>query len=221
MNIKISEQLFARAQASIPGGVNSPVRAFRAVGGTPLFMSHGAGAHVFDVDGNRYVDYVGSWGPLILGHADARVLKAVGEAASRGTSFGAPTLAEIELAEQVKQAMPSLEMVRFVSSGTEATMAALRVARGFTGRDKVLKFAGCYHGAVDALLVKAGSGATTLGIPDSAGVPAAVAADTLLAEFNDLADVEQKVAANPGQVAAIILEIIPGNMGMIMPDEAF
>ncbi|MDH4120582.1 MAG: glutamate-1-semialdehyde 2,1-aminomutase [Deltaproteobacteria bacterium] len=221
MNTQRSAELFQRAQKSIPGGVNSPVRAFKSVGGNPLFIERGKGAWLYDADGNAYVDYVGSWGPLILGHADERILAAVREALERGTSFGAPTQLETTLAEMVKEIVPGLDLVRFVSSGSEAAMAALRVARGFTGREKIIKFAGCYHGAVDALLVKAGSGATTLGVPDSAGVTAGVAADTLLADFNNLAQVEALAAQNPGRIAAVILEAIPGNMGMIWPDESF
>ena len=221
LDLTKSKQLFDRAQHSIPGGVNSPVRAFRSVNLSPLFIAKAKGSRIFDVDGGEYIDYVGSWGPMILGHADERILSAVREVIESGTSFGAPTEMEIQLAEMVKEAVPSLEMVRFVNSGNEATQGALRVARGFTGRDKVIKFEGCYHGSVDSLLVKAGSGATTLGVPDSAGVPAPVVADTLLAKFNDLESVTELVEEAPGEIAAIILEFIPGNMGVIQPDIKF
>ena len=220
-SISTSESLFEKAQRHIPGGVNSPVRAFRSVGMTPLFISRAKGSHIFDADGNSYLDYVGSWGPMILGHADERVLEAVIRACRNGTSFGAPTESEITLAAKIKSAVPSVELIRFVNSGNEATQGALRVARGYTGRDKIVKFAGCYHGSVDPLLVKAGSGATTLGVPDSLGVPAAVVQDTLIAEFNDLQGVENLSLRNSGQIAAIILEVIPGNMGVIKPDADF
>ncbi|MBI4083092.1 MAG: glutamate-1-semialdehyde 2,1-aminomutase [Candidatus Lambdaproteobacteria bacterium] len=213
--------LFQRAQESITGGVNSPVRAFRAVGLTPLFIQRGAGSHIWDADGNEYIDYVGSWGPLILGHAHPAILAALRETMAGGTSFGAPTEREVVLAELVKEAVPSVELVRFVNSGNEATQGALRVARGFTGRAKVVKFEGCYHGSVDALLIKAGSGATTLGVPDSAGVPAAVAETTLLARFNDLGSVLELVEQHPGEIAAILIEPIPGNMGVVVPELAF
>ena len=216
-----SEALYARAQRSIPGGVNSPVRAFKNVGLTPLFIQRANGARLWDVDGNEYIDYVGSWGPMILGHAHEQVLEAVTKAAEGGTSFGAPTEREIRLAEMVCRAVPSVERVRFVNSGNEATQGAIRLARGFTGRDKIVKFAGCYHGSVDALLVKAGSGATTLGVPDSPGVPQSVVEHTLSAEFNDLAQVERLAAEHKGRIAAVILEPIPGNMGVIEPDPAF
>src|SRR5579863_206735 len=216
-----SATLFDRARQSLVGGVNSPVRAFKSVGLTPLFIQRGAGSHLWDVDGNRYIDYVGSWGPLILGHADARVLDAIRVTLADGTSFGAPTEREIVLAEKVKAFMPSIDLVRFVNSGAEAAMGALRLARGFTGRDKIVKFAGGYHGSLDALLVKAGSGATTFGVPDSAGVPKEVANSTLVAEFNDLQSVTALVEENPGEIAAVILELIPGNMGMVVPDIAF
>jgi glutamate-1-semialdehyde 2,1-aminomutase len=217
----VSETLFARAQQFLPGGVNSPVRAFKNVGLTPRFIARAKGARLWDADGNEFIDYVGSWGPMILGHAHAQVLEAVRKASESGTSFGAPTETEIRLAEMVCGAVPSVERVRFVNSGNEATQGAIRVARGFTGRDKIVKFAGCYHGSVDALLVKAGSGATTLGVPDSPGVPASVVQHTLSAEFNDLAQVEQLAAAHEGQIAAVILEPIPGNMGVVPPDPAF
>jgi glutamate-1-semialdehyde 2,1-aminomutase len=218
---RASAALFDRARQSLVGGVNSPVRAFKSVGMTPLFVQRGLGSHLWDADGNRYIDYVGSWGPLILGHADPRVLDAIRAALADGTSFGAPTEREVILAEKVKAFMPSIDLVRFVNSGGEAAMGALRLARGFTGRDKILKFAGCYHGSLDSLLVKAGSGATTLGIPDSAGVPQEVAHSTLVAEFNDLDSVIALVEEHPGEIAAVIVELIPGNMGLVVPDLAF
>jgi glutamate-1-semialdehyde 2,1-aminomutase len=212
-----SEELFARAQRVIPGGVNSPVRAFKAVGGSPPFIVKGEGARVWDADGRRYIDYLGSWGPLILGHAPPGVVQAVREAAGSGTSYGAPCPAEVELAERVVRLMPSIEKVRFVSSGTEATMSALRVARGFTGRNKILKFEGCYHGHADSLLVAAGSGVATLGIPGSPGVPSGTVADTLTAPFNDLRAVEAVVAAHGPDLAAVIVEPVVGNMGCVLP----
>ena len=220
MNEK-SKALFERSKGSIPGGVNSPVRAFKSVGMEPLFIERASGCRIYDADGREYIDYVGSWGPMILGHANEAILDAVRECISRGTSFGAPTALEVELAERVKQFFPSVDLIRFVNSGNEATQGALRAARGFTGKDKVIKFEGCYHGSVDSLLVKAGSGATTLGVPDSAGVPAPVVADTLLAEFNNLQSVIDKVEEAPGEIAAIILEAIPGNMGVIAPELSF
>jgi glutamate-1-semialdehyde 2,1-aminomutase len=216
-----SAALFEEARRLIPGGVNSPVRAFRGVGGVPRFIERGAGACVYDVDGNAYIDYVLSWGPLILGHAHPQVVAAITEQAARGTSFGAPTELESELARLITQAMPAVELVRFVSSGTEAVMSALRLARAYTGREKIIKFAGCYHGHVDALLVQAGSGVATLGLPDSPGVPAAVAAATLTAPFNDLDVVEALLRANDGQVAVIALEPVVGNAGLIPPQEGF
>jgi len=216
-----NDELFARAQRTIPGGVNSPVRAFRGVGGTPRFFARGEGAYVWDADGKRYIDYVGSWGPAILGHAHPAVVRAVQETATRGLSFGAPTELEIELAETLVRRLPSLDMVRLVSSGTEATMSALRLARGFTGRAKILKFEGCYHGHGDSLLVKAGSGALTLGQPSSAGVPAGIAELTIVAPYNDLAAVEAAFAANAGDVAAVIVEPVAGNMNLVMPREGF
>lgn len=221
MNTTKSEALFARARKSIPGGVNSPVRAFRSVGGTPRFIASGEGCHVVDVDGNRYIDYVGSWGPLILGHRPPAVIEALRETLEAGTSFGAPTEKEIDLAEAICAAVPSVEMVRLVNSGTEAVMSALRVARGFTGRDLVIKFEGCYHGHVDSLLVKAGSGLATLGISDSAGVPASFAETTVTVPFNSLAAVEGAFAAHPGKVACVIVEPIAGNMGCIPPAPGF
>lgn len=221
MNISRSEELFARARQVIPGGVNSPVRAFRAVGGQPIFIERGEGAYLFDVDGNRYIDYVGSWGPLIFGHAHPKVVEAVTRAAQRGTSYGAPTEAETRLAELVIEAMPAIELVRFVNSGTEATMSALRVARAYTGRGKIIKFAGGYHGHADLLLVAAGSGALTLGTPDSPGVPAAVTAETLVAPYNDLESVRAVFERYPDEVAAVIVEPVAGNMGCVPPVPGF
>ena len=216
-----SQQLFERALLSIPGGVNSPVRAWRGVGGSPPFIERGEGAHIFDADGNEYIDYVGSWGPLILGHRHPVVLDALNLALARGTSFGAPTEQEVELAETVRQMIPSIEMVRLVNSGTEATMSALRVARGFTGRDLTIKFEGCYHGHVDSLLVKAGSGVATLGLPDSPGVPKGFSDTTLTVPFNNTAAVEAAFEAHPGQIAAVIVEPVCGNMGCIPPNATF
>ena len=216
-----SQKLFARASQVLPGGVDSPVRAFQAVGGSPLFIRRGSGAMIEDVDGNRFIDYVMSWGPLIHGHAPRALVKAIAAAAARGTSFGAPTALEHELGERVQALMPSMERVRFVSSGTEAAMSAIRVARAFTRRDRIVKFEGCYHGHADAFLVKAGSGAMTLGIPTSPGVPASVAADTLVARYNDLASVDSLIQAHPGAIAAIIVEPIAGNIGVVPPTEGF
>ena len=221
MNRSRSEELFARARQVIPGGVNSPVRAFRAVGGQPVFIDHGAGAHLYDVDGNQYIDYVGSWGPLIFGHAHPQVVAAVTAAAQRGTSYGAPTEAETRLAELVIEAVPSIELVRFVNSGTEATMSALRVARAYTGRQKIIKFAGGYHGHADMLLVSAGSGALTLGTPDSPGVPAAATAQTLSLPYNDLAAVRAAFERDPEDIAAVIVEPVAGNMGCVPPVAGF
>ena len=212
-----SEELFERAKAVIPGGVSSPVRAFKAVGGSPLFVARAEGARFWDADGRAFLDYVGSWGPMILGHAHPAVLDAVRDAVSRGTSYGAPCELEVELAERVVRLVPSVEKVRFVSSGTEATMSALRVARGFTGRRKILKFDGCYHGHADSLLVSAGSGVATLGIPGSPGVPEGTVADTLVVPFNDVAAVEAVVAAHGRDLAAIIVEPVCGNMGTVAP----
>jgi glutamate-1-semialdehyde 2,1-aminomutase len=216
-----SERLFAEAMELLPGGVSSPVRAFRAVGGTPVFVERGEGAYLVDVDGNRYVDYVLSWGPLVLGHAHPRVVAALEEAVRRGTSYGAPSPLEVELARLVREAMPSVEMLRFVNSGTEATMSALRVARAFTGRAKVVKFTGCYHGHADQLLVQAGSGVATLALPDSPGVTAGAVADTLTASYNDLEDVERRFAEHPGEIAAVIVEPVAGNMGLVVPAAGF
>ena len=216
-----SESFFARAQQVIPGGVNSPVRAFRSVGGTPPFIERGCGSRIVDVDGNEYVDYVCSWGPLILGHCPHPVIEAIRSVLETGTSFGAPTVREIELAEEIASAVPSMELVRLVNSGTEATMSALRVARGFTGRDVVIKFEGCYHGHVDSLLVKAGSGMATLGIADTQGVPAAFANTTIALPYNSIAAVEQAFASHRGEIAAVIVEPVVGNMGCVPPVPGF
>ena len=221
MNTGNSQKLFERAKARIPGGVNSPVRAFRSVGGNPLFIQSAAGARLRDVDGNEYIDYVGSWGPMILGHAHPRVLEAIRRAAAHGTSFGAPTELEVRMAELIARMVPSIEVVRMVNSGTEATMSALRVARAFTGREKIVKFEGCYHGHADPFLIKAGSGAMTLSVPDSPGVPAAVAAGTLSAEFNNLRSLEALVEGHRGAIAAVIVEPVVGNMGCVPPDPGF
>lgn len=216
-----SLEAMARARAVIPGGVNSPVRAFGSVGGDPVFFERGQGAYLYDIDGLRYIDYIGSWGPAIAGHAHPEVLQAISETAANGLSFGAPTEAETVLAETVRRAFPSMEKVRFVSSGTEACMSVLRVARAYTKRDKILKFTGCYHGHADMLLVKAGSGALTLGLPDSPGVPQGATSHTLLATYNDLDAVRSVFAQNPGQIAAVIVEPIVGNAGFIRPVEGF
>ncbi len=216
-----NEELFARAQRSIPAGVNSPVRAFRSVGGTPRFLARGEGAYVWDADGRRYIDYVGSWGPAIVGHAHPAVVRAVVEAAPRGLSFGAPTEIEIEMAETLIRLLPSLELVRLVSSGTEATMSALRLARGFTGRSKIVKFEGCYHGHGDSLLVKAGSGALTFGAPSSAGVPPAIANETIVLPYNDLAATRAAFAQGGADIACVIVEPIVGNMNLIVPRPGF
>jgi glutamate-1-semialdehyde 2,1-aminomutase len=216
-----SEQLFRRAQEIIPGGVNSPVRAFRSVGGNPLFIARGQGAYIFDADGNDYIDYVGSWGPLLLGHRHPEILGALERALAIGTSFGAPTGQEVELAEAICDAVPSVEMVRLVNSGTEATMSAIRVARGFTGRDLIVKFEGCYHGHVDSLLVKAGSGIATLGIADTQGVPKAFCDTTIALPFNDSALVEQAFQAHGSRIAAVIVEPVGGNMGCVPPRPGF
>ena len=216
-----SQKLFARARTILPGGVDSPVRAFQAVGGTPLFISRASGATIRDVDGNTYIDYVMSWGPLIHGHAPRALVRAIGAAARLGTSYGAPTAIEHELGALVRTLMPSMELVRFVSSGTEAAMSAIRVARAFTNRPRIVKFAGCYHGHADAFLVKAGSGALTLGIPTSPGVAPAVAADTLIARYNDLASVDALIHEHGSSIAAIIVEPIAGNIGVVPPADGF
>ena len=221
MSDPTSKALFARAQRVIPGGVNSPVRAFRAVGGEPVFVAKASGAYMFGADGTKYTDYVGSWGPMILGHAHPAVIKAIGEAAANGTSFGAPTELEVRYAEAITTLYPSIEMMRAVSSGTEACMAALRVARGFTGRDVIVKFEGCYHGHADFLLVKAGSGALTLGVPDSAGVPQQSAANTTTLPYNDIAQLRELFAARGHRIAAVIVEPVVGNMGVVPPEPEF
>lgn len=218
---KESIKMFERAKDLFPGGVSSPVRAFKAVGGQPLFISRGEGPYLFDVDGNQYIDYVLSWGPLILGHAHPSVVTALNDAVKRGTSYGAPSPLEIELAELIQEFMPSLEMMRFVNSGTEATMSALRLARAFTTRNKIIKFEGCYHGHADLLLVQAGSGVATLGLPDSPGVPPATVSDTLVAEFNNLESVESYFDTYPEEIAAVIVEPVAGNMGVVLPREGF
>jgi glutamate-1-semialdehyde 2,1-aminomutase len=216
-----SALLWNRAQQVIPGGVNSPVRAFKSVGGDPVFIDHAEGAILTDVDGARYVDYIGAWGPMILGHAHSNVVLALTEAVLKGTAYGAPTAAEVDLAELIASIVPSMEMVRLVNSGTEATMSALRLARAATGRDKIVKFTGCYHGHADFLLVKAGSGVATLGLPDSPGVPAAVTANTLTADFNDRASVEALFQAFPDTIAGVIVEPVVGNSGTIAPADGF
>ena len=221
LNMTRSQQLFAEAVRLLPGGVNSPVRAFKAVGGHPLFIERGEGAYLIDVDGNRYVDYVLSWGPLILGHAHPEVVAALQEAAALGTSYGAPCPQEVELARLVTEMMPSIEVVRFVNSGTEATMSALRLARAFTGRTKIVKFQGNYHGHADMLLVQAGSGVATLGLPDSPGVPAATVADTLTARYNDLDSAARLFDSFAQDIAAVIVEPVAGNMGMVPPAPGF
>jgi glutamate-1-semialdehyde 2,1-aminomutase len=221
MNLSQSEALLKRAQCLMPGGVNSPVRAYRSVGGTPPFIVRGEGSHLVDADGNRYLDYVCSWGPLLLGHRHPAILQALAEALECGTSFGAPTEREIELAEAIREAVPSMEMVRLVNSGTEATMSALRVARGFTGRDLTVKFEGCYHGHVDSLLVKAGSGMATLGIADTVGVPRAFAETTIALPFNSIDAVELAFRTHGGKIAAVIVEPVVGNMGCVPPQPGF
>ena len=216
-----SEKIFAEAQTLMPGGVSSPVRAFRSVGGTPIVFDRVEGAHIWDVDGNRYIDYVGTWGPAICGHAHPEVIEALQGALVKGTSFGAPCLLENELAKAVIAAVPSVEMVRFVNSGTEACMSVLRLMRAFTGRDKIIKFAGCYHGHADMLLVKAGSGVATLGLPDSPGVPQSATQNTLTATFNNLDEVKALFEAHPEDIAGVILEPVVGNAGMILPEPGF
>lgn len=220
-NTQRSEQFYREAQTIFPGGVNSPVRAFRSVNGQPLFIQRGEGAYLYDVDDNAYVDYVLSWGPLILGHAHPEVVAALEEAVRQGTSYGAPCMAEIELGRLIQTFMPNIEMLRFVNSGTEATMSALRLARAYTGRDKIIKFEGCYHGHADMLLVQAGSGVATLGLPDSPGVPAATVKDTLVARYNDLDSVEALFKTFPEEIAAIIVEPVAGNMGVVPPQDGF
>jgi glutamate-1-semialdehyde 2,1-aminomutase len=216
-----SNKLFAKAQTIIPGGVNSPVRAFKSVGRTPLFIKRASAAYIWDEDRNKYIDYVGSWGPMLLGHANPAILKAVREAVKRGASFGAPTRIEVKMAELITKIVPSIEMVRMVNSGTEAAMSVVRLARAFTGKDKIIKFEGCYHGHSDSFLIKAGSGAMTLGIPDSPGVPALIAVNTLTARFNDLASVRTAFEENKDQIAAIIVEPVAGNMGCVPPADGF
>lgn len=221
MEHKRSKTLFDEAVQYIPGGVNSPVRAFKSVGGDPIFIKRASGSKLYDVDGNEYIDYVGSWGPMIVGHCNPRVIDAIKRVIDSGTSFGAPTELEIELAKMVIDAVPSIEMVRMVNSGTEATMSAIRLARGHTGRDKIIKFEGGYHGHADGLLVKAGSGAATLGVPDSPGVPADYARNTITVPFNDLETITKAVSAEAENIACIIVEPLPGNMGVIPPKEGF
>lgn len=216
-----SEKIFRRAEQKIPGGVNSPVRAWKAVGGRPLIIDRGKGSHIFDADGTRYIDYVGSWGPLIAGHAHPKIVQAVREVAKHGFTFGAPTYGEVRLAEKVSQCVPSIELLRLVSSGTEATMSALRLARAYTRRNKILKFDGCYHGHSDGLLVRAGSGIATLGLPDSPGVPNGYARETLTANYNDITSVQKHFSRNGENIAAIIVEPVCGNMGVIPPQPGF
>ncbi len=221
MKRKRSIGLYRKALELIPGGVNSPVRAFKAIGISPTFVDRAKGAKIWDVDGNEYIDYIGSWGPMIMGHAHPEVVAALKKAIPKGTSFGAPTALEVELAAKVRKAFPSMELVRMVSSGTEAAISAIRLARGYTRRDKILKFEGCYHGHGDSLLVKAGSGAATFGIPDSLGVPGDLARHTLTAAYNDLGGVKHLVEQNPNQIACIIVEPIAGNMGVVLPEDGF
>lgn len=219
-NIK-SIQEFKRARQSIPGGVNSPVRAFKSINGEPVFIAKGKGSKIFDIDGNQYIDFVSSWGPLILGHANDEVIEAIKKAAENGTSYGAPTIMESSMAELIIEMVPSIESVRMVSSGTEATMSAIRLARGYTGREKIIKFEGCYHGHADSFLIKAGSGAITLGLPDSPGVTKGTAQDTLIAAYNDIESVKRVFAENHNQVAALIVEPVAGNVGVIPPSREF
>lgn len=221
MKTKKSQKLYEKALNLIPGGVNSPVRAFKAVGGNPIFISKAKGSKIYDVDGNEYIDYVLSWGPLILGHAYPGIIKAIKKASERGTSYGAPTSLEIELASLINKAFPSMEKIRMVNSGTEATMSAIRLARGFTKRNKVIKFEGCYHGHVDGLLVSAGSGATTLGVPDSLGIPSSYASETIVLPFNDIEAFSETVKNNWRDIACVILEPVVGNMGCILPKREF
>ncbi|MBT8188581.1 MAG: glutamate-1-semialdehyde 2,1-aminomutase [Croceitalea sp.] len=221
MRYQRSSALFAEAKKYIPGGVNSPVRAFKAVGGEPIFINKAKGAYLWDEDGNKYIDYISSWGPLILGHANPLILKAVIDKAKKGTSFGIPTEIETQLAQLAVGMVPNIEKIRFVNSGTEACMSAVRLARGYTGKDKIIKFAGCYHGHSDSFLIQAGSGAVTFGSPNSPGVTQGTAKDTLLANYNDLEGVKSLVAANQGEIAAIIIEPVAGNMGCIVPEREF
>lgn len=216
-----SQKMFRRAQKKIPGGVNSPVRAWKAVGGKPLFIKRAAGSHIFDADGKRYIDFVGSWGPLIVGHAHPEIIRAVNQRAARGFTFGAPTEEEVLLAEKVTQLMPAVEMIRLVSSGTEAAMSAIRLARAYTGRSKIIKFDGCYHGHSDGLLTKAGSGVATLGLPEIPGVPRSFARETLTAKYNDISSLQTLFAKHAGQIAAVIVEPVCGNMGVILPKTGF
>src|SRR6186997_454072 len=219
--IERSKQLFERAQQSIPGGVNSPVRAFKSVGGTPIFIKKAKGAYLYDEDGNKYLDYINSWGPMILGHAHEPVVKAIQEKALDSTSFGAPTELEIEMAELIRSMVPNVDLVRMVSSGTEACMSAVRLARGFTGKNKIIKFEGCYHGHADCFLVKAGSGVATLNIQTVPGITAGVANDTLTAPYNNIEAVKNLVNENKREIAAIIIEPVAGNMGCVLPQEGF
>ncbi|MEO1023347.1 MAG: aminotransferase class III-fold pyridoxal phosphate-dependent enzyme, partial [Bacteroidota bacterium] len=221
MTPDINEQLYKRARKTIPGGVNSPVRAFNAVGGNPVFMSKASGAYLYDEAGNRYIDYIGSWGPMLLGHADPDVTKAITETAEKSTSFGAPTELEIKMAELIVSAIPGVDKIRMVNSGTEACMSAIRLARGYTGKNKIIKFKGCYHGHGDSFLIEAGSGALTLGTPSSPGVTPGTASDTLISHYNDLEHVRMLAEANKGEIAAIILEPVAGNMGCIPPNNEF
>lgn len=221
MNISKSQQLFSRAQGSIPGGVNSPVRAFKSVGGTPIFLQRAKGAYLYDVDGNKYIDYINSWGPMILGHAFEPVVEAIQKKALDSTSFGAPTELEIQIAELIKSMVPNVDLIRMVSSGTEACMSAIRLARGYTGRNKIIKFEGCYHGHADSFLVKAGSGVATFNIQTVPGVTPGVAADTLTAAYNDLDAIKKLAATHKNEIAAIIIEPVAGNMGCILPQEGF
>jgi glutamate-1-semialdehyde 2,1-aminomutase len=221
MNYTNSKEQFQRAKNSIPGGVNSPVRAFKSINGEPLFIDKAKGSKVYDIDGNEYIDYVGSWGPLILGHAQDEVVEAIKKTAERGTSYGAPTVIESQMAELIIDMVPSIDIVRMVNSGTEATMSALRLARGFTGRELIVKFEGCYHGHADSFLIKAGSGALTLGLPDSPGVTKGTAKDTLIAKFNDIQSVEQLFAERGNEIAGVISEPVAGNMGVVIPEDNF
>jgi len=221
MQYQRSSSLFAQAKQVIPGGVNSPVRAFNAVGGTPIFLTHAKGAYLFDEDGNTYIDYIASWGPMILGHAHPRVVKAIQERAEKGTSYGIPTALETQIAKKALAMVPNMDQIRFVNSGTEACMSAVRLARGYTGRDKIIKFAGCYHGHADAFLIQAGSGAVTFGSPNSPGVTAGTAHDTILATYNNLEQVAEIFATNQEEIAAIIVEPVAGNMGCVLPKKGF